>query len=88
MKKIPKKKLDTAIVLTKEYWASGDVTILGKLHRLAEKIHPDLEWTAILDMLHGIFKYQGICPDATEDEIYCALRCLGWEVVDEEHSSN
>lgn len=41
-------------------------------------------WDSILNLLDGILATHGFCPDAENDEIYCALRCIGWEATDGE----
>ena len=90
MKKILKKKLDKAIELTREYWATGNTDILGKRISLAQSLEKQTHvwWDAILYLLDGILETHGFYPDAENDEIYCALRCLGWEVTDGEDKTS
>lgn len=92
MNQISKKKLNKIIDMTKEYWETGDIGLLNKRMNLSEKLGKEIEvdWLAVLDFLDGILKCYGLCPDAEYDKIYCALRCIGWEAVDdgEEHPAN
>jgi hypothetical protein len=87
MKKISKKKLDYIIALTREYWETGNRNILGYRIDKATELQPTtgLSWSGILDFVDGIL--HGFAPDATDDEIYCALRVLGWEATDEIETS-
>lgn len=86
MKKIPKKKLDEGIELTREYWKTGNTDILdkriSKMQSLEKQIH--VWWDAILNLLDGILETHGFCPDAENEKIYEVLRVLGWEVTDGE----
>ena len=81
MKKIPKKKLDEAIELSRRYWASGDKKLLGSKIDFAEELAKEIgvSWLALENFIDGIVSTQGMCPDAENDEIHCALRCIGWE---------
>lgn len=88
MKKIDKKKLDKAIALSREYW-NGTWTederkaLLEKRLVLSEALEKEtgVVFFCFDNLLCGIFA--GFCPDAENDEVYCALRCLGWEVTDD-----
>jgi hypothetical protein len=91
MKKISKKKLDKLIAMTREYWhgeyeQERNRAILSKRITMAEALEKEigLHWGAVLGLLDGILQNHGFFRDATNDEIYCALRCLGWEVTDAE----
>lgn len=89
MKKISKKKLNRLISMTREYWETGDTTILHKRITLAEAMKKTgLTWSAILDLLDGILANHAFLPEASNDEIYCALRCLGWEASDAEDETS
>lgn len=85
MKKIPKKKLDEAIELSRRYWASGDNKLLVSKIDFAEELAKEIgvSWLALENFIDGIVSTQGMCSDAENDEIYCALRCIGWMPVDE-----
>lgn len=94
MKKISKKKLDKLIELTREYWhgeyeQGKNRAILSKRITLADALEKEigLSWGAVLGLLDGILQNHGFFRDATNDEIYCVLRCLGWEVTDEDEES-
>lgn len=88
MKKMPKKLLDRCIEATRLYWNSPyEEDKLDNLLILKKKTYRELGKQinvsdyAISQFIDGILN--GIYPDAENDEIYCALRCLGWDVVDE-----
>ena len=86
MKKIPKKLLDECIESAKAYWnAEFNKQLLtakkSTARKLAEAI--DLDWLSVEMFIDGIFTNKGFYPDAENDEIYCALRCIGWMPVDE-----
>ena len=84
MKKIPKKLLDECIEASRKYWATGNKIILDKKQDAAENIADaiGISWLAVDNFIDGILNSYGICPDATNDEIYCALRTLGWDVTE------
>ena len=91
MKTIPKKLFNKVISTTRLYWGSSlrngepDKGLLYKRIELATQLQEQtgIDWLAITDFLDSIVKTNGLQPDAENDEIYCALRCLGWEVKDE-----
>lgn len=87
MKKIPKKLLDECIEVIREYWRSADTNhkALDKRIAIAQKIEKQtgIEWLAIVNFLDAILMNYGLQPDAENDEIYCTLRCVGWEPIDE-----
>lgn len=87
MNKIPKKLLDELIEVNREYWNSENTNhkALDKRIAIAKKIEKKtgLDWLAIANFLDAILMSDGLEPDAENDEIYCALHCLGWmEVAD------
>ena len=92
MKKIPKKQFDEIIDLTRQYW---DAAPEDGLQTVPTRINAAMElekkigvmWIAITDLLSAIIGHRGFCPDAKNDEIYSVLRILGWEVVDENQTS-
>lgn len=84
MKKIPKKLLDECIETTRAYWRCQMTEAsqrykenYGNCNALMDVIGVD--WLSISDFLDSILRRNGFCPDAENDEIYCALRTLGWE---------
>ena len=84
MKKIPKKLLDDCIKASRAYWASGNKSVMARKMKASEKLANEIgrSWIAVQDFIDGILNSSGLCPDAENDEIYCALRCIGWEPVD------
>lgn len=84
MKKIPKKLLDECIEASRVYWATGNKRILNKEMNAAENLEDaiGISWLPVINFIDGILNRRGICPDATNDEIYCALRTLGWDVTE------
>lgn len=86
MKKIPKKLLDELIESSRSYWRATfvDEESCQKAQEIAYKIENQcgLNWLAIKDFVDSILTDNGIVPDAENDEIYSALRVLGWEAID------
>lgn len=84
MKKIPKKLLDDCIEATRKYWATGNKSFMAKKIEASQKLANEIgrSWLAVENFIDGILNSNGFCPDAENDEIYCALRCIGWEPVD------
>ena len=89
MKKIPKKKLDEIIDLTRQYWESGNSELLQERIDKAMDLRADtsLDWYACVNLMDGILQPNGFLSHAENDEIYSVLRILGWEAVDEEQTS-
>lgn len=92
MKKISKKKLDKVIELSRDYWQCDQTedqrrVLLNRRYNLCEALGKEtgVVFFAFDNFIGGIIA--GFCPDAENDEIYCALRCLGWEVTDEDEES-
>ena len=81
--KISKKKLDKVLDLTRDYWESGDFSVLRKRIDTAEKTSVD--WCALINMADAMLSNRGFCPDAPNELVYETLRLWGWEVADEEH---
>lgn len=84
MKKMPKKLFDEILDLSREYWENGGEEILKKRIHISlsvEKI-TGVDWLHILDFVNSIVASRGLLPDAENDEIYSALRIIGWEVKD------
>lgn len=90
MKTISKKKLDELIVLTRQFWKDGSWDTLDHRFQLANSVEEEsgLSPFNIIDLLNCILSSFGFMPEAENDVIYSVLRILGWEVSDEEHSSN
>lgn len=86
MKKIPKKLLDECIEATRAYWNEDfNQSLLTAKKRTASKLAEaiEIDWLAVEMFFDGILNSKGFYPDAENDEIYCALRCMGWEPTDE-----
>lgn len=86
MKKIPKKLLDNCIEASKAYWSNNfNATLLSAKKSTARTLAnaTGIDWLAVEMFIDGILVSKGFCPDAENDEIYCALRCIGWMPVDE-----
>ena len=89
MFKVKRKLLDECIKASVDYWASP---ISESEFKLTKKIHSSkvlgntigVDWLAIQNFIDGIVSSNGFCPYAENDEIYGALECLGWEVVDDD----
>jgi hypothetical protein len=84
VKKIPKKLLDECIEATRTYWTCPAVEDSQRYKEKFDNCHElmnviGVDWSAISDFLDSILRLNGFCPDAENDEIYCALRTLGWE---------
>lgn len=85
MKKMPKKQFDEIVDLSRAYWESGEEEILTERIHLAQKLEKiiGVDWLSILDFVDSIVRNRGFFHDAENDEIYCALRVIGWEVVED-----
>lgn len=85
MKKIPKKKLDELIALSREYWKTGNTDILQKRLSKAQSLEKVIGvwWDSILYLLDAIITGHGYCPEAENEKIYEVLRVLGWEPSDD-----
>ena len=85
MKKMPKMLLDDCIESCRKFWSSGNRSLLYPMHEKAETLGKEIGVDAftLTDFISAIVKGHGICPDAENDEIYCAFRVLGWDVVEE-----
>jgi hypothetical protein len=91
MKKIPKKLLDDCIEASRNYWNCYNDTqeemrrklavYSGACDALGHAIGVD--WVSVQDFFSSILRRNGFYNDAENDEIYCALRCIGWMPVDE-----
>lgn len=91
MKKIPKKLLDDYIEASRNYWHNTDPSdsVINKnlnikreaSFKLSKAI--DVDWLCVTNFIDGILQRRGFCPDAENDEIYCALHVLGWMEVAE-----
>lgn len=84
MKKMPKKQFDKILDLSREYWENGEEEILTERIHLAMELEKiiDVDWLHILDFADSMVASRGLLPDAENDEIYSALRTIGWEVTD------
>jgi hypothetical protein len=85
MKKMPKKQFNEIVALSRAYWESGEEEILRErilLSQAVEKI-TGVDWLHILDFVDSLVASRGLLPDAENDEIYSALRVIGWEVVED-----
>lgn len=85
MKKIPKVLVDDCIESCRKFWSSGNRSLLYPMHTKAEALAKEIgvDWASITDFISAIVKPHGFYPDAENDEIYCAFRVLGWDVVEE-----
>lgn len=91
MKKIPKKLLDDCIEASRNFWdcytdTEAEMERKLSVRRKAADALEDaigVDWMSIANFIDGIVNHHGFCPDAENDEIYCALRCIGWDVVNE-----
>ena len=83
MKKMPKKQFDKILDLSLEYWENGKEEILTERIHLAQKVEKiiGVEWLSILEFVDSVIRCNGLLPDAENDEIYSALRTIGWEVT-------
>lgn len=87
MKKIPKKLVDECIDASRDYWnperkyCEGLLELKEKsVKKLSEKAR--IDWLAVSHFFDSILILHGLAHDAENDEIYCALRVLGWDVID------
>lgn len=89
MKIIPKKQFDEVVALSREYWNSGVESILHERIDKAEAIARPLglSWLVPLEMVDSIISPSGLLPNADNDTIYTVFRVCGWEVADEEQTS-
>lgn len=89
MKKIPKKKLDQILDMTREYWDINKELNEELLHeriRLAQEFRV-VGWGSLINLVDAILPHDGFCPEATNELVYYTIRLLGWEVVDDEEYS-
>ena len=90
MKKMPKKLLDAYIEASRAFWNGYMDSDYEQEERMHTKMKAsfaleravNVDWLSIQNFIDGILGIKGICPDAENDEIYCALRCLGWDIVE------
>lgn len=85
MNEIPKKLLDDCIEAARAYWnAEFNTSLLSAKQRTARKLAKaiEIDWLSVEMLIDGILNAKGFLPDAENDEIYCALRTLGWNVID------
>ena len=87
MKRIAKQPFDRLVELTHEFRKTSKESILRyRIDKAIELVEAtgdkELTWCSLLNFIDGILF--GVCEDATNDEIYSAMRVLGWEVVDDE----
>lgn len=89
MKKIDKALLDGFIEVHREL-ARTDVMddaafkeAVGRCHESAERVQAacGVYWGAVDDFMHSILVLRGVCPEASNEDIYKALEILGWEVT-------
>ena len=87
MKVIRKKYFCKVLDLTREYWKNGDHLTLTKRLNAAEKAG---DWYALVNFAESMLHWNGIAPEATNDELCDLVRSFGWEVTDdgEEHPAN
>ena len=85
MKKMPKKQFDKILDLSRAYWESGEKEILTERIHLAIELEKNIgvDWINVLDFVNSIVASRGLLPDAENDEIYSALRVIGWEVTED-----
>lgn len=84
MKKIPKKQFDEVLRLSREYWESGEVSLIKERIAIAQDIYKKagIDWLAITDLIDCIIRSSGFVPGASDDFIYLLLRVIGWEVTE------
>lgn len=85
MKKMPKKQFDEIVDLSRAYWESGGEEILRERIHLSQAVEKitGVDWLHVLDFVDSLVGGRGLLPDAENDEIYSALRVIGWEVVED-----
>lgn len=89
MKKMPKELFDNFIELSRNYWEIGERSILDDRMALSFEIKDvtGVDWLCIQDLVDSIIRCHGFKNDAENETIYEVLRVLGWEVKDENTSS-
>ena len=89
MKKIPKKQFDEVSRLSREYWETGEVSLLKERIKVAMEIRDvaGVDWLATCELFDSIVRGDGFLPGASDEMIYILLRVLGWEVVREDKES-
>ena len=87
MKKLNRKVLDKCIEMTRQYWQGEADSSKFLLERIELAKESGIDWTALLNLLDGIFAGFGFNPEASNWNIYCVLQMLGWEVADEVETS-
>lgn len=86
MKKIPKKLLDDCIEASRNYWDCYTDTEAEMERKLSVKSEAaqtlgdaiGVDGYSVANFIDGIVNNRGLCPDVENDEIYGALRCIGW----------
>ena len=90
-KVIDKAVFDVVIQLVRDYWSSNEYNAEKIQERLAvirnfiDKHYKEYE--CLYEFLQVTIGSLGVNHDATNEQIYGALECLGWRVKDEEHVS-
>ena len=90
-KVLDKAVFDVVIQLVRDYWRESYYSIDEMKERL-DIIRNFLdkhfkEYKCLYDFLQVTISTLGVNHDATNEQIYGALECLGWRVKDEEHVS-
>lgn len=90
MKKLPKKKLDEIIELSRLYWQTEyeeefSRSVLRSRIILAQQLEAEtgVMWDSVVGLLDALLRSKGFLPNAENYEIYIVLGVLGWEVTDE-----
>ena len=88
-KVIDKAVFDAVILLARDYWNSpyrdDSKTRLEVISNFLRKHFR--EYICLYEFLQMTISKFGVNPEATNEEIYKALECLGWRVEDEKQVS-
>ena len=85
MKVLDKKKLELLIALCRLYWTTGTgdkedlEDILGMMSKVRKKHFP--EHKDLVCFINSIVGSLGLNPGVGDEEIYCVLKILGYEVA-------
>lgn len=88
-KVIDKAVFDVVIQLVRDYWNSpyGDDS-KARLKVIGDFLTTHFrEYIRLYEFLQTTLSAMGVNPEATNEDIYKALECLGWRVKDEERVS-
>ena len=89
MKTIPQASIDNVIRLTRKYAKTGDKDICDMRIVAAQRCSEDIfgnknYWLSIGYFIYGIMGASGLKKDASNKDVYSALRCIGYEVIEDE----